>query len=93
MADLGRRGHCLVLNHWCFDSPVVGGSSTLAVSLEMLDSDEKDLLGLPVTVRKVFVIGPDKKIKLTLTYPPAYAPHIPSITDSCEPLSLPLHLP
>ena len=42
--------------------------------LDMLDDEEKDLLGLPVTVRKVFVIGPDKKIKLTLTYPPAYVP-------------------
>ena len=47
---------------------------TLAVLLDMLDDEEKDLLGLPVTVRKVFVIGPDKKIKLTLTYPPAYVP-------------------
>ncbi len=46
--------------------------SKIAVLLDMLDEEEKDLAGLPVTVRKVFFIGPDKKIKLTLTYPPAY---------------------
>lgn len=26
--------------------------------------------GLPVTVRSVFIIGPDKKVKLIITYPP-----------------------
>lgn len=43
----------------------------LAVQFDMLDEEEKDLAGLPVTVRSVFVIGPDKKVKLMLTYPPA----------------------
>ena len=27
--------------------------------------------GLPITVRSVFIIGPDKKIKLIITYPPS----------------------
>lgn len=43
----------------------------LAIKFDMLDPEEKDLEGLPVTVRSVFIIGPDKKVKLMLTYPPA----------------------
>jgi alkyl hydroperoxide reductase subunit AhpC len=35
----------------------------------MLDQTHLDKEGLPFTVRSVFIIGPDKKIKLILTYP------------------------
>jgi len=45
-------------------------SRDLAVLFGMLDPDLKDADGLPVPVRKVFVIGPDRKVKLTITYPP-----------------------
>ncbi|XP_034507585.1 peroxiredoxin-6-like, partial [Ailuropoda melanoleuca] len=41
----------------------------LAVLLGMLDPDEKDLEGMPVTARCVFIIGPDKKMKLSILYP------------------------
>uniref|UniRef100_A0A8C5RDD6 Thioredoxin domain-containing protein n=1 Tax=Leptobrachium leishanense TaxID=445787 RepID=A0A8C5RDD6_9ANUR len=41
----------------------------LAVKLGMLDPDEKDLEGMPVTARCVFIIGPDKKMKLSILYP------------------------
>jgi 1-Cys peroxiredoxin 6 len=41
----------------------------LAVKLGMLDPDEKDAAGLPMTCRAVFVIGPDGKLKLSLLYP------------------------
>ncbi|MEE6496084.1 hypothetical protein FKM82_002221 [Ascaphus truei] len=41
----------------------------LAVQLGMLDPDEKDKDGMPVTARCVFIIGPDKKMKLSLLYP------------------------
>ncbi|XP_063802936.1 peroxiredoxin-6-like isoform X2 [Pseudophryne corroboree] len=41
----------------------------LAVQLGMLDPDEKDNDGMPVTARCVFVIGPDKKMKLSILYP------------------------
>ncbi|XP_031570487.1 peroxiredoxin-6-like [Actinia tenebrosa] len=41
----------------------------LAVQLGMVDPDEKDAKGLPLTCRAVFIIGPDKKLKLSILYP------------------------
>ncbi|KAF2983692.1 hypothetical protein EK904_006034, partial [Melospiza melodia maxima] len=41
----------------------------LAVQLGMLDPDEQDKDGMPLTARVVFVFGPDKKLKLSILYP------------------------
>ncbi|XP_048395419.1 peroxiredoxin-6 [Stegostoma tigrinum] len=41
----------------------------LAVQLGMLDPAEKNKQGLPLTARAVFVIGPDKTLKLSILYP------------------------
>ncbi|KAI1236534.1 hypothetical protein IHE44_0014784 [Lamprotornis superbus] len=41
----------------------------LAVKLGMLDPDELDKDGMPLTARVVFVFGPDKKLKLSILYP------------------------
>ncbi|XP_061680796.1 peroxiredoxin-6 [Syngnathoides biaculeatus] len=41
----------------------------LATKLGMLDPDEIDGDGIPVTARCVFVIGPDKRLKLSVLYP------------------------
>merc|ERR1712233_157700 len=35
----------------------------------MMDPDEKDAKGIPLTCRAVFIIGPDKRLKLSLLYP------------------------
>ena len=35
----------------------------------MLDPDEKDAKGLPLPARAVFVVGPDKRLKLSILYP------------------------
>lgn len=35
----------------------------------MLDPDEKDKAGVPLTARAVFIIGPDKRLKLSILYP------------------------
>jgi len=35
----------------------------------MIDPEEKDVKGLPLTCRAVFVIGPDKRLKLSILYP------------------------
>ncbi|XP_017262900.1 peroxiredoxin-6 [Kryptolebias marmoratus] len=41
----------------------------LSILLGMLDPDEKDKDGMPLTARCVFVVGPDKKLKLSILYP------------------------
>ncbi|KAL6107479.1 prdx6 [Pungitius sinensis] len=41
----------------------------LSVQLGMLDPDERDQDGMPLTARCVFVIGPDKRLKLSILYP------------------------
>lgn len=35
----------------------------------MLDPDEKDKAGVPLTARAVFIVGPDKRLKLSILYP------------------------
>ncbi|KAK7070898.1 Peroxiredoxin-6 [Halocaridina rubra] len=53
-----------------FPYPIVADESRdLAVSLGMVDPDEKDAAGMPLTCRAVFVVGPDKKLKLSILYP------------------------
>lgn len=41
----------------------------MAVKLGMLDADEKDKAGMPLTARAVFIVGPDHKVKLSILYP------------------------
>eukprot|EP01026_Neomeris_dumetosa_P039066 TRINITY_DN31_c3_g1_i5.p1 TRINITY_DN31_c3_g1~~TRINITY_DN31_c3_g1_i5.p1 ORF type:complete len:228 (+),score=35.75 TRINITY_DN31_c3_g1_i5:110-793(+) len=41
----------------------------IAVKYGMLDPDEKDSKGIALTARTVFIIGPDKKLKLAILYP------------------------
>jgi len=53
-----------------FDFPIISDPKReLAVLFGMIDPDEKDAAGLPLTARAVFIIGPDKKLKLSLLYP------------------------
>ncbi|XP_038855460.1 peroxiredoxin-6-like [Salvelinus namaycush] len=56
------------------DSPlpfpiIADDKRVLSVQLGMLDPDELDKDGIPLTARCVFVIGPDKKMKLSILYP------------------------
>ncbi|CAL5219468.1 g1303 [Coccomyxa viridis] len=41
----------------------------IATLYGMLDPDEKDMAGIPLTARAAFVIGPDKRLKLSILYP------------------------
>ena len=43
-----------------FPFPLIAGERSLAVELGMLDPDELDKTGMPLTARCVFIIGPDK---------------------------------
>jgi len=53
-----------------FPYPIIADPKReLAVQFGMLDPDEKDNQGLPLTCRAVFIIGPDKKLKLSILYP------------------------
>lgn len=53
-----------------FSYPIIADEKReLAVQLGMIDPDEKDVAGLPLTCRAVFLIGPDKRLKLSLLYP------------------------
>lgn len=53
-----------------FPFPIIADEGRdLAVKLGMLDPDEKDAQGLPMTCRAVFVIGPDKRLKMSCLYP------------------------
>jgi len=59
----GNQGHAV-------NFPVIADPQRKVADLYgMIHPNANDTL----TVRSVFVIGPDKKVKLTLTYPPAQA--------------------
>jgi alkyl hydroperoxide reductase subunit AhpC len=55
----GKLSYPLIADH----------SREIAILYGMLDQNLKDAKGLPLTVRSVFVIAPDKIVKLLLTYP------------------------
>ncbi|KAI4887038.1 hypothetical protein NFI96_023439, partial [Prochilodus magdalenae] len=53
--------------------PIIADSQRrLAVELGMLDPEEKDQAGMPLTARCVFIFGPDKKLKLSVPLLPGY---------------------
>ncbi|XP_019904292.1 peroxiredoxin-6 isoform X2 [Esox lucius] len=60
----------------------------LAVQLGMLDPDEIDKDGLPLTARCVFVIGPDKKMKLSILYPATTGRNFDEILRAIDSLQL-----
>eukprot|EP00037_Helgoeca_nana_P015159 m.141874 g.141874 ORF g.141874 m.141874 type:complete len:223 (+) comp22889_c0_seq1:306-974(+) len=53
-----------------FPYPIIADTDRdLATQLGMLDPEEKDAKGAPMTCRAVFIISPDKKLKLSILYP------------------------
>ena len=53
-----------------FQFPIISADREIAFQLGMIDPDEDpDMRGKPVTARAVFIIGPDKKMKLSFFYP------------------------
>lgn len=63
LANLGAEGSEL-------NFPLIADERrTIAASLGMLDPLERDGAGLPMPARALFIIGPDKKNRLTVLYP------------------------
>ncbi|KAA8491778.1 Peroxiredoxin-6 [Porphyridium purpureum] len=51
--------------------PIIGDTDrSVAKAFGMIQTEHpSDSAGMPMTVRNVFIFGPDKKLKLTITYP------------------------
>ncbi|EGD82489.1 glutathione peroxidase [Salpingoeca rosetta] len=60
----------------------------LAVKLGMLDPDEKDKDGMPLTARAVFIVCPHKRLKLSLLYPASTGRNIPELLRVLDSLQL-----
>ena len=54
----------------------------------MLDPSNKDSNDLPLTIRAVFIIGPDKKLKLSLNYPASVGRNMEEIMRCVNALQL-----
>ena len=54
----------------------------------MLDPNNLDLENLPLTIRAVFIIGPDKKLKLSLNYPASVGRNMDEIVRCVDALQL-----
>ena len=54
----------------------------------MLDPCNKDSNDLPLTIRAVFIIGPDKKLKLSLNYPASVGRNMDEIVRCVDALQL-----
>jgi len=53
-----------------FSYPIIADPNRdIATLYGMLDPDEKDGAGIPLTCRAVFIVGPDKRLKLSILYP------------------------
>ncbi len=54
----------------------------------MLDPGNKDSNDLPLTIRAVFIVGPDKKLKLSLNYPASVGRNMDEIVRCIDALQL-----
>lgn len=53
-----------------FPFPIIEDAEReIAVDLQMIDPDEKDSAGLPLTARAVYIIDPKMKMRLSILYP------------------------
>ncbi|XP_048005406.1 peroxiredoxin-6 [Leguminivora glycinivorella] len=53
-----------------FPYPIIEDSDRkLATQLGMIDKDELDVAGMPLTARAVFIVDPNKKFRLSILYP------------------------
>ncbi|XP_058651541.1 peroxiredoxin-6-like isoform X2 [Onychostoma macrolepis] len=75
-----------------FPFPIIADDRReLVERLGMLDPEEKDRSGMPLTARCVFVIGPDKKLKLSILYPATTGRNFDEILRVIDSLQLTAH--
>lgn len=56
----------------CLDSfpfPIIAADHDLIQQLGMADADERDAQGRVLSARAVFIIAPDRRLKLSILYP------------------------
>ncbi|PXF45713.1 Peroxiredoxin-6 [Gracilariopsis chorda] len=71
------------------DFPMIADPTReIAVRFGMLDPTNKDKFALPLTARSVFIIGPDRKLKLSLTYPASVGRNMDEIERCVDALIL-----
>jgi len=61
---------------------------TLAISLGILDANNKDSNALPLTVRSVYILKPDKSIALMISYPASTGRNFDEILRALDSLQL-----
>jgi len=72
-----------------FPYPIIADPKrTIAKSLGMIDPDELDTTGMPLTCRAVFVIGPDRRLKLSILYPATTGRNFAEILRAIDSLHL-----
>lgn len=72
-----------------FPYPIISDEKReLAVKLDMLDEDQKDDLEAGLTVRALYIIGPDKKVKLSMIYPASTGRNVDEILRVIDSLQL-----
>jgi 1-Cys peroxiredoxin 6 len=79
--------HCE--NGITIDFPIIADADrTISTKYGMLDPANLDDQSLPLTIRAVFIIGPDKKLKLQLNYPACVGRNMDEICRVVEALQL-----
>ncbi|CAG2062924.1 unnamed protein product, partial [Timema podura] len=72
-----------------FPYPIIGDEKReLAVLLDMIDEDSKDDPEVAMTVRALYIIGPDKKLKLSMQYPASTGRNVDEILRVIDSLQL-----
>mmetsp|Transcript_25405 Transcript_25405/g.37456 ORF Transcript_25405/g.37456 Transcript_25405/m.37456 type:complete len:221 (+) Transcript_25405:72-734(+) len=80
--DIKEVGGCAV------NFPIIADRDRSIVTTYGMLMDDEEVIGAPATVRSVFVIGPDKKIKLIITYPPSTGRNFDEILRVIDSLQL-----
>ena len=74
---------------YSFDFPIIADDSRqIAVLWGMLQKGFVNKEGIPLTCRSLFIIGPDKKLKLSLLYPASTGRNFPEVLRCLDSLQL-----